>query len=138
MVEVAIILPIMILLIAMAVDAVSGVFRFQQIATLAREGSRYMCVHAGQYAVDVNQPLTTADQLKNNILLPMSVSLQPSLLSCQITWLPSGDAFPYKTTETGSRKQNMVRVVVSYQWQPIFLLGTPLTLTSASESPISR
>lgn len=138
LVEVALIMPVLVLIVAMAADVVSGVFRFHQVATLAREGARYASVHAGQYSADTGSPLLTGDQLKTSVMLPMSVGLIAANLSCQISWQPNGDSYPYTTTSTGSRKQNMVRVVVSYQWQPIFLLGRSITLTSTSESPISR
>ena len=132
------VLPIMVLIVAIAADVVSGVFRYHQIATLAREGARYASVHGGQYSKDSGLPLLTGDQLKTSVLLPMSVGLLSTKLSCTISWQPNGDSYPYTTTSTGGRKQNMVRVVVNYQWQPIFLLGSPITLTSTSESPISR
>jgi hypothetical protein len=138
LVEVALIMPVLVLIVAMAADVVSGVFRFHQVATLAREGARYASVHAGQYSADTGTPLLTGDQLKTSVMLPMSIGLIAANLSCQISWQPNGDSYPYTTTSTGSRKQNMVRVVVSYQWQPIFLLGRAITLTSTSESPISR
>jgi hypothetical protein len=136
--EIAVVIPIMVLIVAIAVDISMGVFRYHQTATLAREGARYASVHGGQYSKDTNQPLLTGEKLQSDVLLPMSVSLNPSLLTCQLSWLPYGDPFPYSTTETGARKQNMVRVTVNYQWRPAFLFGTPINLTSTSETPISR
>ena len=41
MVEVAVLIPIMVVLVALAIDVVTGVFRFHQVATLARTGARY-------------------------------------------------------------------------------------------------
>src|ERR1043166_90728 len=95
LIEVAVVMPIMLLIVAIAADVVSGVFRYHQIATLAREGARYASVHAGQYSKDTGQPLLTGDQLKTSVLLPMSVGLLSTNLTCQISWQPNGDSYPY-------------------------------------------
>jgi Flp pilus assembly protein TadG len=138
LVEVAIIVPLFIFLIAIAADVVSGVYRFQQVATLARTGARYAAVHAGMYAQEWTTSVVTADTLKQNVILPQSFNLNTSLLTCNLSWLPSGNSYPYyDSTDTGVRKYNMVRVELNYSWQPIFLFGSPLTLTSRSEMTIS-
>lgn len=136
--EVAIVIPLMILLVTGAVDVSVGVFRYHQVATLSREGARYACVHGGQYSADTGQPLLTGNKLKTDVLMPMSTGLDPALTTCTLSWQPNGDPYPYTTTETGSRKQNMVRVTVTHQWQPLYFLGAAVTLTSTSETPISR
>jgi hypothetical protein len=137
LVEVAIIFPLMVVFVALAVDAVTGVFRYHQVATLSRAGARYAAVHAGQYAVEQSTAVVTQDQLKQNVLLPQSVGLDTNLLTCTLSWI-DGSSYPWSdASDTGTRKQNRVRVVISYQWQPMFLFGSPLTLTSTSEMTIA-
>ena len=137
LVEVAIIIPIMVVFVALAIDVVTGVFRFHQVATLARAGARYAAVHAGQYAAEQSSSVVTQAQLKQNVILPQSVGLTSSLLTCTLSWVDSS-SYPWTdSTDTGVRKQNRVRVAISYQWQPMFLFGTPFTLTSTSEMTIA-
>jgi len=137
LVEVAIIIPLMVVFVALAIDAVTGVFRYHQVATLSRAGARYAAVHAGQYAAEQTSSVVTQDQLKQNVILPQSVGLTSNLLTCTLSWI-DGSSYPWTdSTDTGVRKQNRVRVVISYQWQPMFLFGTQLTLTSTSEMTIA-
>jgi Flp pilus assembly protein TadG len=138
LIEVAMIIPIMVLIVAMAADVVGGVFRYHQIVTQAREAARYASVHAGTYAKETGQAIVTADQLKNSVILPSSAALEANLLTCQLTWLPNGDPYPYTTKADGSRKQNSVKVVLQYQWKPLFFFGSPLTLSSTSETPVTH
>jgi Flp pilus assembly protein TadG len=136
-VEVAVIIPVMVVILALAIDVTTGVFRFHQVATLARAGARYAAVHAGQYAAEQSASVVTQDQLKQNVILPQSVGLASNLLTCTLAWIDNS-SYPWTdSSDTGARTQNRVRVVVSYQWQPMFLFGTPLTLTSTSEMTIS-
>jgi hypothetical protein len=136
-VEVAIILPLMVVFIALAIDAVTGVFRYHQVATLARAGARYAAVHAGQYAAEQNTSVVTQTQLKQNVLMPQSVGLDTNSLTCTLSWIDNS-SYPWSdSSDTGTRSQNRVRVVISYQWQPMFLFGNPLTLTSTSEMTIA-
>jgi Flp pilus assembly protein TadG len=137
LIEVAIIFPLMVVFVALAVDVVTGVFRYHQVATLSRIGARYAAVHAGQHAVERSTTVVTQDQLKQNVIMPQSVSLDTNLLTCTLSWI-DGSSYPWTdSTDTGTRKQNRVRVVLSYQWQPIFLLGNAVTLTSTSEMTIA-
>ena len=138
LIEVAIIIPVMIVLVALAVDLSMGVFRYQQVSTLARASSRYASVHAGQYAAESGQPVCTVDTLNTNVIQPMSVGLSSSSLTCTLSWVPNGVTYPSSdTTSTGQLKQNLVRVAITYQWQPVFLLGGAVNLTSTSEMAIS-
>ena len=50
MVECAVVLPITFFLVFAIIVGGLGVFRYQQAATMARDGARYVCVHGSQYA----------------------------------------------------------------------------------------
>src|SRR5262249_61481133 len=59
LVEAAIVYPVLwLLLIGMIVGGL-GVFRYNQVASLAREGSRYASVRGAQYATETGQPAAT-------------------------------------------------------------------------------
>lgn len=96
----------LMLLLGMVVVG-NGVFRYQQVASLAREGSRYAALKG------TSQPDATALQ---NYLLTYAAGMDPSKLSCTVTWGPG-----------------TVAVAVTYRWTPeAFLASTALSLTSKS------
>ena len=49
-VEAAIVLPVVMMLILGTFSTAMGVYYYQLVATLAREGARYASVHGSQYA----------------------------------------------------------------------------------------
>lgn len=137
-VETAIVFPLLALLVIMAIDLTGGIYRYHQIATLARAAARYASVHAGQYTEETGQPAATIETIRTSVLNPLSVGMESNKLTCALTWLPTGSNYPYRTdSSTGSRKQNVVRVQLSYPWRPISLFLYPVTLTSTSEMTIS-
>lgn len=136
LVEVAIVLPLMLVLMLAAIDTAAGVYRFQQVATLAREGARYASVHAGMYSQELVKPVATADEVKTNAVMPRAVNLEDSQVTVTLTWV-NGSSYPWSVSDaTGGRKANNVRVTVSYPWKSLFLLGSTITLTSTSEMTI--
>ena len=50
MVEAAIVLPVVMMLTLGTCSTAMGVYYYQLVATLAREGARYASVHGSQYA----------------------------------------------------------------------------------------
>jgi hypothetical protein len=104
-----------------------GVYYYELVATLAREGARYASVHGWQYQQDVNggNPVTASD-IYNNAILPMAVGLNPSDLTYSVTW-----------NTTNSPYNNSVSVTVTYQWTPDLYITGPLNLTSTSVMPMS-
>jgi Flp pilus assembly protein TadG len=107
-----------------------GVFRYQEVAALAREGARWASVHGSQYADETGQPAATAADVFTNAILPSAVGLQAEHLSYQVTWNASNA--PYSIQEDGSAVGNTVTVTVTYQWYPeVFQIGA-VTLSSTS------
>jgi len=137
-VECAFILPITFFLLLGLVIGGMGVFRYQEMVTLAREGARYASTHGHQYRKDAGLPVGASTDwstdVYTNAIQPNVVSLDPSLLSYQISW-PDVVNQPGKPDNwPGSR----VDVTVSYQWFPeMFLIG-PFVLTSTSSMPITN
>lgn len=84
-----------------------GVFRYQQVADLAREGSRY---------ASVNSTSKPSNSAMKTYLQTYAAGIDPNKLSCSVTW------------GTG-----VVTVSVSYQWTPEAFLGpSTITLTGTS------
>jgi Flp pilus assembly protein TadG len=137
-VECAFILPITFVLLFGLVIGAMGVFRYEEVAALARQATRYASTHGHQYRKDAGLPVgTSADwqsDVYNNAISPNRVSLDPSLLSYQVSW-PDVINQPGKPDNwPGSQ----VTVTVSYKWVPELYLVGPLKLTSTSSTPITN
>ena len=125
-VEAAIVLPVVMMLILGTCSTAMGVYYYQLVATLAREGARYASVHGTQYAADTGNSAATSADIYNNAILPMAVGLTPSHLIYSVTW-----------NATNSPYNNSVSVTVTYQWTPDLYITGPLYLTSTSRMPMS-
>jgi Flp pilus assembly protein TadG len=150
LVETGIVLPaVFLFIIGMCVIGL-GIYRYQQVASLAREGARYASVHGS-----LGGPAMAAD-IYNNAILPMAVGLNTSSLTYQVQWgtsvgsvggslvwtsWDSSSKTPtsYNPTSTppGAPLDNAVSVTVSYQWTPELYLTGPINLTSTSVMPMS-
>ena len=135
LVETAIIMPIAFLLILGTIVAGTGVYRYQQVATLAREAARHAAVHGGQYAAESGLAADTAATLLSDIIIPRGVGLGESALTCTVSW--NTNNYPYHlSADNGAKITNTVSVTVSYAWLPEYFFGG-LTLTSTSVMPMS-
>jgi Flp pilus assembly protein TadG len=133
--ESAIVYPLTLLfLIGLAVGGI-GMFRYQQVASLAREGARYASVRGGQYAEDTGHPAATADDVYQKVVLAKAAGLDPTQLDCSVTWNP--DNWPsHVTSSTGSAAGSTISVTVTYHWVPEAYLGG-ITLKSTAVLPMS-
>ena len=122
--ECAVVFPVVFLLLFGLLVGALGVFRYQQVASLAREGARYASVHGSQYQQVTGKPAATAADVYNNAIAPRAVILDPSQLTSSVTWNPD------------NRQGSTVTVQVTYQWVPEAYLGG-LTLSSTSTMPMS-
>src|SRR5262245_17366623 len=137
-VECAIVLPIAFFLMLMLVVGGVGVFRYQEVATLAREGARYASTHGHQHRKDRGLPVGTAAEWKqdvyDNAIAPRMVALEANRLSHSVTW-PDVVNQPGKPDNWPGSK---VDVTVTYQWFPEWGLLGPINLTSTSSMPITN
>jgi Flp pilus assembly protein TadG len=139
------------LVFALLVGAM-GIFRYQEVAHLAREGSRYASTHGGQYHQDgidaktgVPQVLSSADIAP--IIQSRAVALDPSLLTVALSYSATGFTPPNMPLYDNTNPSlpipgqnvilNYVTVTVSYQWTPVLYLTGPITLTSTSTVQVS-
>jgi Flp pilus assembly protein TadG len=122
-VESALIYPLFVILLFGLIISGLGVFRYQEVAALAREGARYASLHGATYAQDTGNSAATAADVYNNAILPKAIALDSSRLSYQVTWNPDNKA--------GST----VSVTVTYRWVPEALLPS-MTLSSTSVATV--
>jgi len=114
-----------------------GVFRFQQVAALARGASRWASVHGTQYASDTKNTAATATDVYNNAIAPYATGLNLSKLTYSVTWNTSNS--PSHTATVNNQQvgvANTVAVVINYQWTPEAFFGAQ-TLSSTSVSVMS-
>jgi Flp pilus assembly protein TadG len=93
--ECAIVYPVTFLLLLGILIGGMGVFRYQEVASIAREASRWASVHGKQYATETGKPAATATDVYNNVIVPKAVSLDLSRLTYSVTW--NKDNNPYYT-----------------------------------------
>jgi Flp pilus assembly protein TadG len=130
-VEFAVTAPIVLFLLLATIVGSMGVFRYHQVAALAREGSRWASVHGSQYEEHTGNPAATQEDVYNTVILPAATTLNPAHLSCQVTWDQSN--IPLEVIDdVQTPRGNTVTVTVSYQWFPELFLVGPYTLTSSS------
>ena len=138
LVENAIVLPITFTLILGLMVGGMGIFRYQEVATLAREGARYASTHGYQYRKDAGLAMGTSDDwttdIYNNAIGPNIIALDTSNLSYQVSW-------PDVINQTGKPDNwpgSKVDVTVNYQWVPEWGPFPSVTLTSTSSMPITN
>jgi Flp pilus assembly protein TadG len=138
LVECALIYPIVFLLFLGLLVGAIGVFRYQEMASLARRAARYASVHGTEWAKDTGNPAPSPSDIYNNVVLPNVVALDTSQLSYSITYNTSNS--PYHTNIVNGDivgVQNTVTVTLTYQWIPEAFLGG-IKLTSTSVMPMSH
>ena len=128
--EFAVVCPLVLFVLFATIVGGLGVFRYQQVAALARQGARYASVHGAQYAKEKDLPAATAADIATNIVQANAVALKPQHLSCTVSWNSSNR--PLTTTDYDDPTGNTVTVTVTYQWFPEVYLVGPITLTSSS------
>jgi Flp pilus assembly protein TadG len=114
-----------------------GIFRYQQVARLARDASRWASVHGTQYALDTKNPAATAQDVYNQVIAPNATTLDLSRLTYTVTW--NTDNSPFHTATVNGQQvkvANTVTVTINYKWIPESFLGA-ITLGSTSVSVVS-
>jgi len=123
-VEFAVVAPASLLLIISLIVGTLGTFRYQQVARLARDASRWASVHGTQYAKDTKNAAATATDVYQQAISPYATGLDLSKLTYSVAWSTSNA--PYHTVTANGQTvkvANTVTVTVNYQWLPEALLG---------------
>jgi Flp pilus assembly protein TadG len=134
LVEAAIVYPVVLLLVLGVIVVGLGLFRFNQMAELAREGARWASVRGSQFASDTGKTAASSTDVANYVK-GLAAGLDPNSLTVTTTWTTS-NALTHKSGNLTVK--NTVSVTVSYPWLPeAYLGGTTFTLTSTSVVPMS-
>jgi Flp pilus assembly protein TadG len=134
--ESVVVVPVLLTLILGTLVGGYGVFRYQQIALLAREGARYASVHGGQYQLETGNTAAASQDVYNNAILPYAVNLDLSQLAYTVTW--NSNNMPYSVNSDYEKPTgNTVTVTVNYNWFPEAYLIGPIVLSSTSTVPMS-
>jgi Flp pilus assembly protein TadG len=142
-VECAIVYPITFLLLLGLIIGGLGVFRYQEIASVSREGARWASVNGGQCVREANPlkgspTLTAAGDVYTNAIKPQSdaANLDPPSLTYTVSWADASQNPTYYDYTNSAWRTNTVTVTVKYQWIPEAYLGG-ITFTSTSVMPIT-
>jgi hypothetical protein len=76
-VECAVVYPVTFFLILSIIYGAMGVFRYQEMASLARDATRYGSVHGSQYRKDAQLPVGTAGNLETAAATPVDTTVAP-------------------------------------------------------------
>ena len=136
-VEFAIIAPVVVLIMIGMLVGGMGIFRYQQLAHLAREASRWASVHGADYAKATGNSAATASDVYTTMIQPNAGAMNLGRLSYTVTW--NTDNKPYRTTVVNAkvvRIQNTVTVSITYNWIPEYYLGG-VTLGASSCTPMA-
>ena len=151
--EAAFIYPVLFLLVLAIILLGLSVFRYQQVAHISREASRWASVHGEQYAKDPlnsdpSKRAATPQDVYDKAITPFAAGMQTDGITYSITWNTDAngnpDKRPTRTVQvvdpaTGLTKpvavSNTVTVTVTYTWNT-GLFGT-LPVSSTSVNTIS-
>ena len=117
--ECGVVYSLTLLVFAATLVEAMGVFRYQQVSALAREGARWASVHGPKYQSELGKAAPSSQDVYNNAIVPRMVGLDPANLACDLTM----------TSTTAS-------VTLTYTWTPEGFFQ-PITLTSTSVMPIT-
>ncbi|HYT92451.1 MAG TPA: TadE family protein [Gemmataceae bacterium] len=136
-VECALVYPTVFLFTLGLIVGAAGIFRYQEVSSLARRAARYASVHGWQYSKDTGYPAVTPDDIYNNAILPNAIGMDLSKLTYSVSYA-SGNGQTVTRVVNGViiATTNTVTVTVSYQWVPEGFLGG-ITLSSTSVMPMS-
>lgn len=98
-----------------------GVFQYQQLTALAREGARWASVRGPKYQSEQSASAITAADILNNAVLPRAAVLDSTALKCSLD-----------STAWG---KGQASVTLTYTWTPA-AYWSPVTLNSTAVAPI--
>jgi Flp pilus assembly protein TadG len=145
-VEGAVVFPVVLFLLLSLVVGGMGIFRYQQVACLAREAARWAAVRGADYQKENHKASPSQSQILQQAVLPLAVGMDATQLTATVEWVDNGanTVTPWDTAyhavktldSTGEYVSSSVRVTVTYQWSPLLIVGT-ISLTSVSQMPMS-
>src|ERR1700722_2953127 len=85
-IEFAIVGPLTFLLLLGLSVAGTGIFRYFEIAALARESTRWASVHGTGYQNDTGNPAATPQDVYHNVIAKQAIGLNLNHLTHSVTW----------------------------------------------------
>jgi Flp pilus assembly protein TadG len=133
LVETAVVLPVVLMLTVGTCIIGLGIYRYELVATLAREGARYASVHGTEYAAaKTGNVAATPATIYQNAILPLAAGIDTAYLTYSVTWNTTNSP-----TSGSPPVYNTVSVTVTYQWTPELYISGPINLTSTSVMTMS-
>jgi Flp pilus assembly protein TadG len=152
-IEFAVVAPVTFLLVLGLIVGGLGVFRYQEVAHLAREATRYASTHGGDYQLDGLPTSTGVPSVISNAeiqayLAGKTVALDSTKLTVNASWSAPSSIVPLNlptyllvdpNVPPSQQKveRNYVSVTVTYQWMPEGFVIGPINLTSTSKIAVS-
>ena len=146
-VETAIVLTVFMLLIVGILVCGIGVFRYQQVAWLSREASRWASTRGAEIEKESDRTCPTQQEIRDAAIMPYTIGMEPDQLAVDVEFVDAATdtAVPWNEgskeirsiSTSGEYVTNRVRVTVTYRWLP-GRLGRPMTLRSVSEHPLTN
>lgn len=139
-VECAIVYPLVFLLVLGLLVGGLGIFRYQEVAYLAREAARHACVRGAEYQMEVvardpSARAVTAEGIRDYVRGRCKL-LNPNDVQVTVTWQDQNSAYSVASS-SGQARVSTVTVTVSYPWIPEVFLTGPITLSSTCVIPMS-
>jgi Flp pilus assembly protein TadG len=137
LVESAIVYPLALFLILGIIIGGYGIFRYQEMAWLAREGARWAAVRGTQYASETGNPAATEADIRDYVR-EFYAAGDPSEVNVTVTWNTTNSPTTV-TADNGDYVYNKVTVTVSAPFLPINLPIFGLedaTISSSSTMPM--
>ena len=144
-VEAAFIYPVLFLVILGIILLGLSVFRYQQVAHIAREASRWASAHGAQYAKENGTTAATPQEVYDNVIAPHAAGMGAQGLSYEVRWNTDSSGNPDKRPTrivrvtdpaTGLTRDvavsNTVTVTVTYTWNTGLFGTIPVTSTSTN------
>jgi Flp pilus assembly protein TadG len=159
LIESAVVYPVVFFFILATIIGGMGVFRYNEVSSMAREAARYASTHGGQYQKDNSNaiaagtlPNVNDSYLTTNIIDAEAVSIDTTQLQISIQFNNHNGSFDWDDTANNGQRwptsqttinnqtyslTNTVSVTVTYPWIPEMYLTGPINLTSTSVMPMS-
>jgi Flp pilus assembly protein TadG len=147
-VETAIVLPVFLFLLLALVVGGIGVFRYQQVGLLAREGTRWTSVRGSAWQLDTGQISPTEQEILQKAVLPMAVGMDVSKITIKAELIDgqtsaatpwdSSRKSPLGVAKSNQGVTNRIRITIYYEWVPGVLLPGSVFMSSLSELPMSN
>jgi Flp pilus assembly protein TadG len=145
LIEAAVVYPLLFILMLGIILLGIGVFRYQQVASISREASRWASVHGSQYAQENNTTAATSADIYNHAIAPNAAGMQLNGISYAVAWNLDAKGNPLtnplgtvQSTDPATGlpvdvpRSNTVAVTVTYSWNTGLFGVIPVSCTSVN------